>query len=114
MEREWNVHHFYWQRRSYLNPIERQFRQHKFNKAKMNLQDHQELHCNLANPPKPTKQQLLGVLAVFDKYNDLTPLDSLELQAEYFNDKNPRITINLLKQLGYVADGLYVPGRDVV
>ena len=102
-----NIHHFYWQNKSYKNSIERTFREHRFNKASMYVPIHNNLHAELAPPPKPTKQQMLGVLAMFHTYNNISPLDSLVIQAEYFAPRNDRISTHLLQQLGYVAEGLY-------
>lgn len=120
--RDWNTHHLVYPKSSYRSSVEKAYREHKSLKVKMYIPPHNALHADpeLWQPPKPSKQQMLGALSLLDDNKGLDPLDNMVMMAEYYGDfrhdkKAQRLGESILKQLGYVSEGLYVPERyDVV
>jgi hypothetical protein len=63
MEHFTNTHHVFWERRSYVTPLEKRLRKHRGFVLPIDLYAHSQLHADMQAPPKPNSQQAKHVLA---------------------------------------------------
>lgn len=61
------VHHLYWPRRWYQNPVERRFRSLPWNIVHMPEDAHTLLHRYAAPPRKPSFMEMLRQIAVWEE-----------------------------------------------
>jgi len=113
MERDWNVHHLFWQRASYKTPLEKRLRNHRLVKTALYQDVHKELHAELLPPPKPNAELICGMLLVL---NELEPTPRPEIDAtlalsEYCLERDDRVAQrighHLLAQAVFLTEGYY-------
>ena len=61
----YNCHHLMYPRRDYSTPLEKQFRRQLI--LPVDIEVHRELHALLKPPTKPSREIMLGYLAVLDR-----------------------------------------------
>jgi hypothetical protein len=59
-----DTHHLFYPRRDYRTRVEREFRELPVNKEQICRSEHDERHAVEPVPQKPTKQEMLGAIAL--------------------------------------------------
>lgn len=59
-----DTHHLYYPRANYRTQLEKQFRELAVNKEQLCRYEHDQVHAENEPPLKPTREQMLGALAM--------------------------------------------------
>lgn len=111
---EINKHHPIHERRSYTTYEEKRFRNGII--VPMYVEAHRDLHGYVDAPPKPTREQILGALAMIDDLPHRVRQDPVELvqcTSDYFlSDRSALAQAmgeNLARQLVFIEHGAVRP-----
>ena len=114
----YNRHHVFWTRDSYRTSTERAFRNHAGLIVLMDESVHSDLHAELEPPLKPTKNQMLGALALLGQldYRD-NQLGTLDVLAWHFREQDSNQARSIGKHLHqqldkYLVEGAYEHGNE--
>ena len=109
----YNIHHLTWPRANYKNSVERAYRNHPALQVITDVSIHNDLHAEMDAPLKPTKNQMLGAIALLNnldyRHNQLGALDVLAWHYREQDDNQTRhIGKHLHHQLDkYLNEGIY-------
>lgn len=108
-----NVHHTWHNRAWYRTPVLRALREHTLAKTVLYIPPHNSLHANVPPPPKPSPELAINAITLLDNLRGrgmTNPVDVHLAMAEHFlgqdNHLAQRIGHNLIKQTGYIIEGL--------
>lgn len=105
MERLTNRHHFLWERRDYVSKPYVVLRATL--SETVNVYLHNDLHANLAPPPKPSRSLVYNILNHLEEHQYSQPFDNVFSTVDYLTKVGSHETIplaeHLIAQLGYVA-----------
>lgn len=113
---EINRHHPIHERKSYRTIEEKRFRNGII--VPMYVEAHRDLHGYVDAPPKPTREQILGALAMIDDLPSRiqqNPVELVQCTADYFlSDRSALAQAmgeNLTRQLVFIEHGAVQPSR---
>lgn len=110
MAKNYNRHHAIFQRRDYLTPLEKAFRQHDGLVVPMYLNAHSELHARVVVPPKLPKIAMENAIYFLDTLDCLeNPLATITALTDHLADQESgdctRLAKNLIRQMVYIEGG---------
>lgn len=118
-EREYTVHHMWWNRAWYKAPILKSLRNHPLSKNALYAPIHRDLHAELRPPPKPSPEMAMGAILLLDELRDAQQTDPVNVHlalSEHFLEQDStlagRIGHHLLMQAGFVREGLRYEKRN--
>ena len=107
-------HHLLYTKAWYKSPLEKAIRNHEGLVFPMFRPVHKDLHAECLPPPKPTREIILGTLAMLDDLKPQIlhqPTEVTLAMAEFMLGREEniahRIGHNLLQQHIYIQDGQY-------
>lgn len=109
----YNIHHLAWPRANFKNSVERAYRNHPALQVMTNIDIHNDLHAEMGAPQMPTKNQMLGAIALLNqldyRHNQLGALDVLAWHYREQDDNTARsIGKHLHHQIDkYLTQGIY-------